>query len=271
MFYIFTMHSEEEREFAENIVSKIKGIHPEYRVEITGPRELNIGGKRLNLENLYRISRTQGKNTSDREAIIINYLEKMFEVHYEVYESFELVKDKIMPRIQPNKIFNNLDKNQVAHIPWVNDTSILFVRDLPKMTLSLTTENLIKWQVSIEDIEALAMKNLREYGDFEIKFLEPKKGGRVALIDKQDGYDAARLLMEETREEMIRELGGDYLAGIPARDAFCAVTLKPTALEERLKKRLGFYHKSQPYPISPDWFYVTHDGVAGTIGKSQDD
>ena len=50
-----------------------------------------------------------------------------------------------MPRIQPTSIFDHLDREQVAHISYVNDTVIVFVLDMPQMTVSITVEQLIRW------------------------------------------------------------------------------------------------------------------------------
>ena len=68
-----------------------------------------------------------------------------------------------MPRIQPLSIFDRLDREQVAHIPYVNGTVIVYVIDLPEVTVSITTEQMIKWGLGPEDLDDISRKNLSRY------------------------------------------------------------------------------------------------------------
>ncbi len=37
--------------------------------------------------------------------------------------TLDFARPRIMPRIQPESIFRHLSREQVAHVPFVNDTS----------------------------------------------------------------------------------------------------------------------------------------------------
>ncbi len=39
--------------------------------------------------------------------------------------------------------FEHLDRQMVAHVPYVNGTVVVFVTDLPHMTISITTEQVV--------------------------------------------------------------------------------------------------------------------------------
>ena len=45
----------EPEAFAEHVASLLKRMQPDFSVELIGPRELIINGRRLDLENLYRM------------------------------------------------------------------------------------------------------------------------------------------------------------------------------------------------------------------------
>ena len=107
---------------------------------------------RLDLENLLRMVAHEPERGSD---IVEHFLDQMFlGEHIEMSDaSFDQVKARIMPRVQPISIFEHLSEELVAHVPFVNDTVIVFVMDMPHMTVSITTEQLVRWGVTIDDLE----------------------------------------------------------------------------------------------------------------------
>ena len=258
----------EPEAFAEHVAKCLRRIQPEYDVELVGPRELIINGRRLDLENLYRM--VSHEPTRGVE-IVEHYLDQLFSTDAgELVEiSFDLARPRVMPRIQPDSIFDHLRRDLVAHVPFVNDTSIVFVLDMPQMTVSITTEQMIRWGTTAEELELIARENLRSYQpDVEMQLVESKEGGRAAIVSEQDGYDAARLLLSGLFEKLAPELGGDFYVATPARDMFVAMSIAPSAFVDRLCDRVEHDFRRLPYPISSRLFYVTRDGVAGTATRA---
>ncbi|MBK9187656.1 MAG: DUF1444 family protein [Phycisphaerales bacterium] len=254
----------EPEAFAEAVATMLRQIQPEYAVELVGPRELLVNGRRLDLENLYRMVNHEPGRGSE---IVEHYLDQLFATDslQLMSMSLDFARARIMPRIQPESIFNHLSRDQVAHVPYVNDTVIVFVTDLPHMTVSITTEQLVRWRLTVEDVEELARTNLDDYApDLEIQLVESKEGGRAAIVSQHDGYDAARLLLSGLFDRLAPQLGGDFLVAVPARDMFVAFSPGPNAFVSRLRDRVETDFKRLPYPITPDFYYVTRDGVAGT-------
>jgi uncharacterized protein YtpQ (UPF0354 family) len=250
--------------FAQTVAQMLRTQQPDFAVDLVGPRELLVNGRRLDLENLYRmVSHEPARGTE----IVEHYLEQLFagEAMQLTTMTFDFARPRIMPRIQPETIFNHLSREQVAHVPYVNDTVIVFVTDLPHMTVSITTEQIVRWKVSIDAVEEIARENLNEYApDLEIQIVESKEGGKAAILGHHDGYDAARLLMSGLHERLAGQLGGDFFAAIPARDMFVAFSRNPEPFVKRIGERIEGDYKRLPYPICPDFFLVTRDGIAGT-------
>ncbi len=185
----------EPEAFAQQVAAMLRDIKPDCEVELTGPRELLVNGRRLDLENVYRMVSTEPDRGSE---IVRHYLGQLFATEAESVSGMTLdfARPRIMPRIQPVSIFEHLDEQMVAHVPFVNDTVIVFVTDLPQMTVSITTEQMLKWGVCTEEVEEFALENLDHYApELEIQFVESKEGGKAAIVSEQDGYDAARLLL----------------------------------------------------------------------------
>lgn len=260
----------EPEAFGEHVARLVSRHFPERPVELAGPMDLVLSGRHLGLQNLYRMVQCE----PDRGVEIVeNYLERLVEgdAINAAPMPFSLAKSRIMPRIQPDSVFEYLDREQVAHIPFVNGTVIVFVLDMPQMTISLTVEQLIKWGVTADELDDIARENLARYApDLEIQLIDSAEGGRAAIVSRQDGYDAARLLLGTLHQRLSPELRGDFYVAAPARDMFLAVSAAPNEFVERIHKRVEQDFRRLPYPITADYFLVTRDGVAGTGGHGVD-
>src|SRR5262245_37534566 len=169
-----TMPREPEA-FAEVVATMLRKLHPDFAVDLIGPRELIVNGRRLDLDNLYRMVNHEPARGSD---IVEHYLEQLFagDALQVMSMSLDFARGRIMPRIQPDTIFRHLSRDQVAHVPYVNDTVIVFVTDLPQMTVSITTEQLVRWKICIEECEQIARHNLDDYApELEVQFVESKE------------------------------------------------------------------------------------------------
>lgn len=258
-----TMPREPEA-FAEMVAQMLRDRQPEYAIDLVGPRELLVNGRRLDLENLYRmVNHEPGRG----REIVQHYLEQLFagDAMQLINMSLDFARHRIMPRIQPESIFQHLSREQVAHVPYVNGTVIVFVTDLPNMTVSITTEQMLRWEITAEEMDEIARQNLDEYApELEVQIVESKEGGKAAILSQHDGYDAARLLLSNLYDRVAPQLGGDFYVAIPARDMFVALSPNPAAFVKRLQARVEHDYRRLPYPITSDFFYSTRDGVAGT-------
>lgn len=254
--------------FAEKVARQLRKMQPGYEVQLVGGRELLVNGRRLDLENLYRMVRHEPARSQE---IVQHYLDQLFsgEAVNILAMTLDFAKPRIMPRIQPETIFDHLHREMVAHVPYVNGTAIVFVTDLPHMTVSITTEQLVKWGVTVEEVEEIARENLDQYQpELEFQLVESKEGGKAAIMSEHDGYDAARLLLSGLFDRLAPQLGGDFYVATPARDMFVALSAGPTPFIKRLHGRVEQDYQRLPYPITKEFFYVTRDGVAGTIEET---
>lgn len=254
----------EPEAFADHVLKLLRKQFPTREAVVSGPLHVVFDGRHLGLENLYRMVLRDPRNAQE---IVENYLERLLEGDQisGAPLPFAVARTRIMPRIQPESIFEQLDREQVAHVPFVNGTAIVFVIDLPQLTVSITTEQMVRWGLQPDDLDALARENLARYApDLEVRLVDSHDGGRAAIVAQQDGYDAARLLLSSLYQRLARELRGDFYVATPARDTFIAMSVGPGPFVGRLRQRVEEDFRRLPYPITSELFYVTRDGVAGT-------
>ncbi len=254
----------EPEAFSEQVVQILRRHFPDREVQLVGPMDLFLDGRHLGLENLYRMVHSHKESGVQ---VVEDFLYQLLEGDQltQVPLPFSVAKGKIMPRIQPNSIFKQLEKEQVAHISFVNDTSILYVLDMPRMTVSITIEQMLRWGVDIDELDVIARDNLEKYHpNLKLQFVEARDGGRAAIFNIQDGYDAARLLLESLWKRLAPEFKGNFYVAAPARDLFLAISCDPDNFVEKLQEKIVQDYRRMPYPISQNLFLVTQDGVAGT-------
>ncbi len=254
----------EPEAFGEQVAKILKRHYPDRTIELAGPLDLVLNGKHLGLENLYRMV----LHEPDRGLELVeNYLGRLIEgdALCSTPMPLSVAKPRIMPRIQPLSIFDHLDREQVAHVPFVNETVIVYVLDMPQMTVSITVEQMMRWGLQVDDLDTISRENLDRYApDLQIQLVDSTEGGRAAIVSRQDGYDAARLLLQCLHNRLSPELNGDFYVAAPARDMFLALTCDPSEFVERLRERVKREFRRLPYPITSAFFVVTRDGVAGT-------
>lgn len=254
----------EPEAFAEQVAEMLRRLKPDFDIALTGPRELIVNGRRLDLENLIRLVATSPDRGTE---IVEQYLDHLFDEESlsAASMSWDVARSRVMPRIQPVSIFQHLSEELVAHVPYVNDTVVVFVLDLPYMTISITTEQMIRWGLTVEELDDVSRRNLKTYTpELELRALDSAEGGHALLLSNQDGYDASRLLLDTLFERLAPEMGGDFLVATPSRDMFLALTPRPAEFVGRVRSRVDQDYQRLPYPITPRLFYVTRDGVAGT-------
>jgi len=252
-------------EFSVAVMLIISEVRPEIDVSYVKPFSLYVEGRHLDLKNLYRM--VQYDKERGRE-IVDRFVESLFfageDKHEEKIHEFIDIESKILPRIYHESVFETLDKELMVWTPWVNDCVVGYVIDFPKVTMSIARDQLAVWGVEVDDIDFLARKNLsHKSDDIELSVYEVT-GGRVAMMNVEDGYDASRLLLDDIHG-IISPLFDyeNFYVGVPARDMFVAFPAisESKDLILRVLDRMKSEYVNLPYPITPNVFYVCQDGV----------
>ncbi|MDA0803306.1 MAG: DUF1444 family protein [Planctomycetota bacterium] len=254
----------EPQPFTECVIRLVRRHWPARKAQSAGELRIVVDGRVLSLENLHRLV-SQGSRPA--REVIRTYFDRVFEGDLLASSDvpFAVARPRIMPRLQPESIFETVESTQIAHMPYVNGTVIVYVLDLPDMTVSISTEQVVRWGLELDELDGIARENLSRYApELKLQVVESKDGGRAVVFNLRDGYDAARLLIGSLWRRLAPELKGNFLVAVPARDIFVAITENPPGFVDRIHDRVAEDYQRLPYPISKEFFLVTRDGVAGT-------
>jgi len=260
-------------EFANIVAGIITDLRPGVEVGFGDGFQLVVNGRVFDLTNLWRMVQSDFEHMQE---IVRHYceeiLDRMAEEEAFGTKAWREVKPRLMPRIHPVSIFDQLPRQLVVHRPWVNNTVVSYVCDNPGSTTTVHPEQLDQWGVKLHDVEVIADANLGRYAVApEFQIVNSERGGRIITIRERDGYDSARILLPEIRERLARSLGKVFYVGIPARDVCVAFSNGPDAFVEVMSARVKAAFERLPYPICPHLFLVTPDGIAGTIPLATSD
>ncbi len=227
------------------------------------PLTLLVGDQHINFAAVFEaICRICAVESGDPKANIDKLLKTWFLEGPAVANfSWEDAESRIMPGVRHASIFQQCNRENIAHIPFVNDTVIVFLIDMPNSMITLAMKQLTGWGKEIEEVCQRAISNL-ENKPAPIQDV----GGKVFIINCDDSYDSSRILMPDLYKRLVPELGTEFTIAIPARDCFLAY---PTDFNQKMQDYVLRVHKEYPYPISPDLFLATRDGICGTIQESE--
>ncbi|MBI1372794.1 MAG: DUF1444 family protein [Phycisphaera sp.] len=236
-----------------------------HRLDITGPLEVAVDKRAVDLRDLFRAMLTCDIDVDDVAVMIDRFVEGQLDAmrFEELTLSFDVVAPRVMPRIYPMDDFQRRRTGHVAYQPFIHDTVILYVIDLTTgAETAVTIEQMIRWGVDIEELDTIARQNLKMREPTLNVELYVQDDERTAVLNVGDGYDASRLLLTPVYKALAPELGGNFLVAIPTRDRFIAFPRTHDDLIHRLRPHIASDYRKLPYPITDHLFLVTLDGIA---------
>ena len=136
------------------------------------------------------------------------------------------LSERIYPMIKPLAMLLEVRERRLpmlAYREFLGDLMIAYVIDEDRSVAYLNEEHLDRWGVSVQDVHAQAIANLRRRTDANVKYTTVGAGEqRLFIYNSGDGYDAARLLLSDVLSGWARDLPGQLVIGIPNRDFMIA-------------------------------------------------
>jgi uncharacterized protein YtpQ (UPF0354 family) len=254
------------RKVANDLLALLKEKHPEQEFAFDGD---TIRGKQrvVYLSNLVREVRAA---PARREHIIKRFVNALSrpEAQDIGHEQWEDVKDRIVPVLKPRDYIGPDGPTQhLFTTEWLVDVLICYVIQRKKLIRFVTGWDINRWGQKTETFHDLALANLaRLPWPRELAGARTREGGRVIVVDTDDGLASSRLLHPDLHKLFSGPLGNPFWAGIPCRNTLVVFSDRRT-LKQRIGRKLRKDHDRSAYPITPLPFLVTRDGIAPAVDK----
>jgi uncharacterized protein YtpQ (UPF0354 family) len=150
---------------------------------------------------------------------------------------------------------------------WLADVVICYAINRKKMIRFVTGWDLGRWGIDADTLHNQCLGNLSSLRwPRELMGARFKGSGRVIVVDTDDGLASSRLLHPELYKLFSGPLGTPFWAGVPCRDRLVLFSDRRD-MKQRIGRRLRKDHAASAYPITPEPFLVTRDGIAPPVKK----
>jgi uncharacterized protein YtpQ (UPF0354 family) len=256
------------RQVANEVLAQLRQQHPEQEFAFDeGGDKIRGRDQVVYLSNLCREVRSA---PARRDKIIKHFVQTLSrpmptELGHEVWDE---VNDSILPVLKPHDYIHAEGPTQhLLTTEWLADVLICYVIKSKNMFRFVTGWDVNRWGITTEILQQHAMANLaRLPWPKQLVGARAKDSGRVIIVDTNDSMASSRLLHPDLHKLFSGPLGSPFWAGIPCRDRLVVYSDR-RQLKQRIGRRLRKDHDDSAYPITPQPFLVTRDGIAPATAK----
>jgi uncharacterized protein YtpQ (UPF0354 family) len=160
------------------------------------------------------------------DVVVETFVRVMLGITPDRASDYDSLADRIYPMIKPLAMLVEVRERRLpmlAYREFLGELMIAYVIDEERSVAYINDDHLERWGISVQDVHARAIENLRRRTDARVKYTTVGAGDqRLFIYSSGDGYDATRLLLSDVLAGWARDLPGNLVIGIPNRDFLIA-------------------------------------------------
>lgn len=166
-------------------------------------------------------------------------------------DSWDGVKRHVLPQFVPAK------NKEIIPLVWkefLPDVDIAYVIDRKQSYDFIIKPMLRTWGISEQELEQQAMRNLEKFArGTQIHMTKPERSPDIpyATIETGDGYAAVRILSQDIRGVLAKELGEPFTVAIPVRDFLIAWPKDFPVADDFIEQVQKEYDQEETYRLTP--------------------
>lgn len=252
-----------EAEFQDHVLSYLKKEYASHEFrKSTDPLVIQMGSAELGLQNIYATYKAKEFKESDLSPLLKEHFARIIKSLKKADEratpSWDQARAKVRPQFAP--------RSYTEKIPLVYETLdeyivSAYVIDSDEGYQYITEDNLKHWNIDIPELRAAATDNL-DAASREMAMQVSNGDEKFIALQVLDGYDAARILMPGFRTLLAERLGSPFYVALSNRDFLVMWSGQNSrAFKEFAENKAKTNFQVEPYPLSPNVFLVTPDGI----------
>ncbi len=251
--------------FRVDVIALANQYFPLLTTQASGTFSVRIGESEINLANFYRSYIHEPERLS---RIVLPGLTTVVRLQEwgpeQLMPPLDDIAHRIMPMLYPE---SDADVNlaEFVQVPWVGGLTVMFVLDEDSTYRFVHKKMLETWELTIDDLEELAMENLELYArenPLEVTLIGENDSPRMLVPVQPNAYNSVRLLGDHLHSRLREMLGPELVVGVPNRDFFVAVSLKHPQLVGQVRQRVIEDYQSMHHPLTQRLLVVSADGVS---------
>jgi uncharacterized protein YtpQ (UPF0354 family) len=189
-------------------------------------------------------------------------------------ETWELSRHRIQPLLKSDKYIQEVNQRTVQRegsqqlvstflvsLPWLTDLRICFAIDNKDTFRFVNSNDIQRWEVSLESLLEVAIENLSLGPNPELLVMRvDDESPAIAVLQPKRGASSSYLLHPRLFETVSAQLGSNIAAAVPSRDALMLFEYRGD--KEFIQHAVRQDFANTNHPISDRLFRVTPDGIA---------
>jgi uncharacterized protein YtpQ (UPF0354 family) len=179
------------------------------------------------------------------------------------HETWQEACARLMPMLKPRDYQKpGTPTEHQFSMEWLGDVAIYYALRVNNIFRYVTNWDVQRWEKDAAMVHQVALDNLEQLGwPSRLEGSRQRDGGRIILVATPDGVASSRLLHPDLHRLFSGPLGSPFFAGVPDRDTLVLFSDR-RGLKQRIGRQLRKDHRTSAYPITPQPFLVTQDGIA---------
>lgn len=251
--------------FRNEVVSLARKHFPLLEIEPTRKFALRVNESEVHLSNFYR---SYLNSPSQLKSIVLPGLTTVVRLQEwgpdQLMPPLVEVRHRIMPMLYPEaEAAESLA--DFVQLPWVGGLQILFVLDEDDSYRFVHREMLNTWDLDEEQLNDLAMTNLRQYvAEHPLEVSVVESGDRTSMLVpvNPSAWNSACLLEGQLHRRLREMLGTEFIIGLPNRDFFVAVSFSFPDLIGEVRQQVSRDFRTMHHPLTERLLVISADGVS---------
>lgn len=199
------------------------------------------------------------RDPAQLDVVVQNFVEAVLDMIPDRSTSdYAALVDRIYPMLKPIELLVAVRERNLpmlAYREFLADLIVTYVVGEERSVAFINEDHLEHWSVSVQDLHARALENLRRRTHDRVDYAAAGTGEqRIFIFNSRDGYDAARLLLTEILADWAREMPGNIVIGIPNRDFLVAFSDANPEILRGLAQQVQADAASREYGLTDQLF-----------------
>lgn len=226
---------------------------------------IQSGDLRMGMSNLFAEFRQNEVSLEEFDRLVVENFGRALEMLESpetlMPEQWEAAASRLRPQLISNRYSEISD---AIRFPFSSEVYSAIVVDAPNGYAYVKEHNAEQWGKSPLEIMEVARDNLRDASAGVKSHFVPSE--RLVVMQTNDGYDAARILVPEIRRGLLQAIAGNtngaIFVGIPNRDFLIGWPIDAaSAVQNGILQQLRMDADQQHHPLTGVPFRVTLEAI----------